>query len=61
LILQTHALIKNTIIIKLLGRHREGNEYAFPTTVVIVAGAALTYYFFKVLPQVENMLRAIYP
>lgn len=54
-----YALINRTWIVKLLGRHKGGYEYAFPYTVVIVAGAALTYWLFKAVPQAERLLQSI--
>lgn len=56
-----YAMINRTVIVKLLGRHKGGYEYAFPYTVVICIGAALTYWFFKGFPGIEKQLLAIYP
>ena len=56
----TYAMINRTVIVKLLGRHKGGYEYAFPYAVVICIGAALTYYLFKILPQLERFLLSIY-
>ena len=56
-----YAMINRTVIVKLLGRHKGGYEYAFPYAVVIVAGAALTYWLFKTFPAIEKQLLTIYP
>lgn len=57
----TYVFINRTWVVKLLGRHKGGYEYAFPYTVVIVVGAALTYYVFKIFPAIEKQLLTIYP
>jgi hypothetical protein len=46
---------------KLLGRRRRGYEYDFPYAFVMVAGAAATYFIFKTFPQVERLLKTVYP
>jgi hypothetical protein len=55
------AVINNTWLVKLLGRRRHGYEYDFPYAFVMVAGAAATYYLFRAVPQIEKLLKAVYP
>ena len=54
------ALIGDTWLVKLFGRNKGGDSYTFPYAVIIAAGAVVTYYFFKIFPQPERMLRAVY-
>jgi hypothetical protein len=48
-------------IARLFSRKRSEGHYVFPYVVSIVAGAALTKYFFNCLPGVESFLYSLRP
>jgi hypothetical protein len=55
-----HAMIKDTWVVKLLGRKRGEGVYAFPYAVVIAVGAILSYSLFRKFPGVDRALRALF-
>ena len=52
-----HALIKDTWVVKLLGRKRGEGAYAFPYMAVIVPAVMLSYCLFKEFPGTEKAIR----
>ncbi len=48
-------------ITRLFSRDRGSGYYAFPYAVAILAGAVLTRYLFRHLPQVESFLYSLHP
>jgi hypothetical protein len=55
-----HAMIRDTWVVKLLGRKRGEGVYAFPYAVVIAVGAILSYCLFREFPGVDKALRALF-
>jgi hypothetical protein len=55
-----HAMVKDTWVVKLLGRKRGEGVYAFPYSVVIAVGAILSYCLFREFPGVDKALRALF-
>jgi hypothetical protein len=55
-----HKMIKDTWVVKLLGRKRGEGVYAFPYAVVIAVGAILSYCLFREFPGVDEALRALF-
>jgi hypothetical protein len=53
------ALIKDTWVVKLLGRDRGEGVYAFPYMAVIVPVVILSYYLFREFPGVETVIRKV--
>ena len=50
-----------TWIARLFSRKRGEGYYVFPYVVSVVAGAVLTNYFFRYLPEVESFLYSLHP
>jgi hypothetical protein len=53
------ALIKDTWVVKLLGRSRGEGVYAFPYMAVIVPVVILSYYLFREFPGTETGMRKV--
>ena len=53
------TLIKDTWVVKLLGRNRGEDVYAFPYMALIVPVVVISYYLFNEFPETETGIRKL--